>query len=43
MSLQQTIAKMIFKLPGSMLVRMAGGKPIVINGRTLEPQLQMVG
>jgi|TARA_R110002020_G_scaffold83397_2_gene207293 acetyl esterase len=42
MSLQQTITKLIFKLPNSMLVRMAGGKPVVINGRTLEPQLQMV-
>ena len=42
MSLQQTIAKLIFKLPNGMLVRMAGGKPVVINGRTLEPQLQMV-
>tara|TARA_R110000765_G_scaffold399774_1_gene494559 strand:- start:428 stop:1462 length:1035 start_codon:yes stop_codon:yes gene_type:complete len=42
MSLQQTITKLIFKLPGGLLVRMAGGKPLEINGRVLEPQLQMV-
>ncbi|KCZ90688.1 alpha/beta hydrolase [Hyphomonas johnsonii] len=42
MSLQQTIAKLMFKLPGGWLVRLAGGKPIEINGRVLEPQLQLV-
>ena len=42
MSLQQTIAKLIMKLPGGILVKMAGGKPVTIRGRTLEPQLQMI-
>ena len=42
MSLQQTIAKLVMKLPGGILVKMAGGKPVTIRGRTLEPQLQMV-
>lgn len=42
MSLQQTIAKLIMKLPGGILVKMAGGKPVTIRGRTLEPQLQMM-
>ena len=42
MSLQQTIAKLVMKLPGGILVKMAGGKPVIIRGRTLEPQLQMI-
>ncbi len=42
MSLQQTIAKLVMKLPGGILVRMAGGKPVAIRGRVLEPQLQMM-
>jgi len=42
MSLQQTIAKLVMKLPGGILVKMAGGAPVTIRDRTLEPQLQMV-
>lgn len=42
MSLKQTLTRMVFKLPKGMLVRMAGGKPFTIEGRTLEPQLQLV-
>ena len=42
MSLQQLIAKFIFRLPDGLLVRMAGGKPVEIRGRVLEPQLQLV-
>ena len=42
MSLQQIITKFIFKLPDGLLVRMAGGKPVEVRGRVLEPQLQMV-
>ncbi|MGH1421416.1 MAG: alpha/beta hydrolase [Hyphomonas sp.] len=42
MSLKQTLTRMVFKLPKGMLVRMAGGKPMTIGGRTLEPQLQLV-
>jgi hypothetical protein len=37
MSLQQTITRLIMKLPGGILVKMAGGKPLTIRGRTLEP------
>ena len=42
MSLQTMIAKLLFKLPPGLQVRMAGGQPIVIDGRVLEPQLQLV-
>ena len=42
MSLQRMIAKAIASLPGGMIVNMAGGKPMTIEGRTLEPQLQLV-
>ena len=42
MSLQQMITRFIFKLPNGLLVRMAGGKPLEIRGRVLEPQLQLV-
>ena len=40
MSLQTLIAKTMMKLPGSILVKLSGGKPITIEGRILEPQLQ---
>ena len=42
MSLQQTITKLVMKLPGGLLVKMAGGKPLTIRDRTLEPQLQLM-
>jgi len=42
MSLQRFIAKTIASLPGGMIVKMAGGEPLTIEGRTLEPQLQML-
>lgn len=41
MSLQQFIAGMVLKLPGSLLVKMAGGEPLTVRGRTLEPQMQL--
>lgn len=41
MSLQQMIAGLILKLPGRLLVKMAGGEPLTIQGRTLEPQMQL--
>lgn len=41
-NLQRIIAKAFASLPGSMIVRMTGGEPITIEGRTLEPQLQMM-
>ncbi|MEZ5955458.1 MAG: alpha/beta hydrolase [Hyphomonas sp.] len=42
MSLQQTIARLVMKLPGGILVKLAGGTPLTVRGRTLEPQLQMI-
>jgi len=42
MSLQRIIAKTIASLPGSIIVKLSGGEPITIEGRTLEPQLQMM-
>ncbi len=42
MSLQATIAKLMFSLPEGLQVMMAGGKPLTIEGRQLESQLQMV-
>ena len=42
MSLQSMVAKLIMKLPDSWLVKMAGGEPLEIEGRVLEPQLQLM-
>ena len=42
MSAQATIAKLLLKLPGGMLVKMSGGKPVEINGRVLDPQFQFI-
>jgi acetyl esterase len=42
MSLQVTIAKLLLKLPDSWLVKMAGRKPVEIEGRTLDPRLQFI-
>lgn len=42
MSLQATIAKTILKLPPSWLVRMSGGKPVEVGGRTLDPHFQFI-
>lgn len=42
MSLQRIIAKTLASLPGSLIVKLSGGEPLTIEGRTLEPQLQMV-
>ncbi len=42
MSLQTLIAKLLFGLPPGMQVMMAGGRPLEIGGRVLEPQLQLV-
>lgn len=41
MSLQRMLAKAFASLPDSWIVRMAGGTPLTIEGRTLEPQLQL--
>lgn len=42
MSLQATIAKLLLKLPESWLVKMAGGKPVEIGGRVLDPHFQFI-
>lgn len=42
MSLQASIAKLLLKLPASWLVKISGGKPVEIGGRTLDPYLQFV-
>ncbi len=42
MSLQATIAKLLLKLPGGWLVKLSGGKPVEIGGRTLDPHFQFL-
>ena len=42
MSLQATIAKLLLKLPASWKVKMAGGKPVMLGGRTLDPNFQFL-
>ncbi len=42
MSLQATIAKLLLKLPASWKVKMAGGAPVEIGGRTLDPNFQFI-
>ena len=42
MSLQAKIAKLLLKLPASWKVKMAGGKPLELGGRTLDPNLQFL-
>lgn len=42
MNVQRFLAKAFSSLPGGWIVKMAGGEPLTIEGRTLEPQLQLV-
>ena len=42
MSLQAIIAKLLLKLPASLKIKMAGGEPLVLGGRTLDPNLQFL-
>lgn len=42
MSLQATIAKLLLRLPAGWKVKMAGGEPVVIGGRTLDPNFQFI-
>lgn len=42
MSFQATLAKLILKLPEGWLVKMAGGKPVELGGRTLDPHFQFL-
>lgn len=40
MGLQSTLVKTLMKLPDGLIVRMAGGKPLELGGRTLDPRFQ---
>ncbi len=42
MSFQAMIAKTLLKLPESWLVRLSGGRPVEIGGRTLDPYFQFL-
>lgn len=42
MNMQAVIAKALLKLPEDALVRMSGGKPFELGGRTLDPHLQFI-
>ncbi|MEO1406135.1 MAG: alpha/beta hydrolase, partial [Pseudomonadota bacterium] len=42
MSMQATLIKLLLKLPPQWLVRMSGGKPVEIGGRTLDPYFQFI-
>ena len=42
MSLQATIAKLLLKLPASWKIKMAGGEPVILGGRTLDPNFQFL-
>lgn len=42
MSLQATIARLLLKLPASWKIKMAGGEPVVLGGRTLDPNFQFL-
>ncbi|MEM7005077.1 MAG: alpha/beta hydrolase [Pseudomonadota bacterium] len=42
MSLQATLIKLLLKLPPSWLVKMSGGSPVQIGGRTLDPYFQFI-
>jgi len=42
MSLQSILVKMFLKLPPRWLVKLSGGSPVSIGGRTLDPYLQFI-
>ncbi|MBV1887468.1 MAG: alpha/beta hydrolase, partial [Parvibaculaceae bacterium] len=42
MSFQHLLVKWLLKLPSSLLVKMAGGTPIAIDGYTMDPRMQML-
>lgn len=42
MSFQQLLIKGLLKLPASLLVKMSGGKPISIDGNTMDPRMQFL-
>lgn len=42
MSFQSTLLKGLALLPEWLLVKMAGGEPLVVGGRTLDPMMQLI-
>lgn len=42
MSLQATMIRLLMKLPAGLLVKMAGGRPVQLGGRTLDPHFQFL-
>ena len=42
MSLQTIIAKLMLKLPDGWKIKLAGGAPLVLGGRTLDPNIQLI-
>ena len=42
MTIQALIARALLKLPESWLVKMSGGQPVEIGGRTLDPHFQFI-
>ncbi|MEL7453344.1 MAG: alpha/beta hydrolase [Pseudomonadota bacterium] len=42
MAFQSTLIKMLLKLPQGLLIKLAGGQPTQIGGRTLDPYLQFI-
>lgn len=42
MNIQRLILKLLAKLPDSLLIKLSGGKPFVVGGRTLDPMLQLI-
>ncbi len=42
MSFSTMLAKMVMNLPNSWLVKMSGGHPVQLGGRTLDPHFQMI-
>lgn len=39
---QRFLTRQIAKLPGSLVLKMAGGEPLVVGGRSMDPHLQLV-
>lgn len=42
MNLQRFMTKAFASLPGGWIVKLSGGQPLTVEGRTLEPQLQLM-
>ena len=43
MPLARSLVRLLVRLPDRWLVRLAGGAPLVIEGRTLDPACQLLG